>query len=104
MEPPPPPHPESYTRDLLSRALAHMKDPLLIEAVAVYLVSGALETRAPHSFPDTYIHNRRSPADWWAMSILCWPALYSANRDPWNSLGDYITLFHPHDHTRSENP
>ena len=102
--PPPPPHPEDYTRDLLARALPLMKDPDVIEAVSSYLVSGSISRYDPTSYPNVYYHNSGTPADWWGMSVLCWPALSCANNDPWADLEDYITILSTHDRPGTQNP
>lgn len=94
MESPPPllPRPEAYTRDLLSRALPLMKDPPFIEAVAIYLVSGASNGIILANFQGVYLGNGGSPADWWGLAILSWPDLSHSVNDPWTSLENHISL------------
>jgi hypothetical protein len=93
MEPPPPPRPESYTRDLLARALPLMKDPPFIEAVATYLVTGASNGITIANFRGVYSVNGGSHADWWGLVILSWPALSYCASDPWRSLERYVSTF-----------
>lgn len=89
----PPSRPESYTRDLLARALLLMKDPPFIEAVATYLVTGVSDGVVLANFPGVYSVNGGSAADWWGLVILSWPNMSRIVNDPWRSLERYIATF-----------
>ena len=81
-----------------------MKDPDFIDAVTSYLVTGRIDRRNPSDFPSVYYCSGGSAADWWGMSVLCWPALSRANNDPWADLEGYITLFSTPDRPETQNP